>query len=78
MTVLPRPPPAGQVASTTPANARPNAAPCAALIRSPRNSTPTAAALTGSSTVNTPADAAGTCFRPVIQSQTVTMLAAIE
>ena len=33
---------------------------------------------TGSSTVNTPACAAGTCFSPVIHSHTVTTLAAIE
>ena len=45
---------------------------------SPRNITPTAAALIGRSTVNTPAEEAGTCFRPVIQSQTVSMLAEIE
>ena len=37
-----------------------------------------AAALIGNSTVKTPADDACTCFRPVIQSQTVTMLAATE
>ena len=35
-------------------------------------------ALTGSSTVNTPAEDAGTCFNPVIHSHTVTMLAASE
>ena len=68
----------GQVASTTPSIASANAPTCAALKRSPRKNTPMAAALTGSSTVNTPADYAGTCFSPVIQSQTVTMLAAIE
>ena len=38
----------------------------------------TSAALIGSSTVNTPADDAGTCFSPVIHSHTVTMLAASE
>ena len=40
------------------------------------NSTPMVAALIGSITVNTPARAAGTDFRPVIQSQTVQTLAA--
>ncbi len=37
---------------------------------------PTAAAPTGSQTVNTPACAAGTRRRPCIHSQTATMLAA--
>jgi hypothetical protein len=50
---------------------------CIAPKLSPRNSTPTSAALTGSSTVNTPACGAGTCCRPCIHSHTVTMLAAI-
>jgi len=45
-------------------------------MRSPKNTTPTAAAVTGKNTVNTPALEAGTCFKPVIQSHTVTMLAA--
>ena len=39
---------------------------------------PTVAALIGRKTVKTPADDAGTCLTPVIQSQTVSMLAAIE
>jgi len=34
--------------------------------------------VTGRKTVKIPADDAGTCFRPVIQSHTVTTLAAIE
>src|SRR6185369_4668206 len=64
------------VASSTPASARPNATACPAVNRSPRNATPTAAALIGSITVKTPADAALTCLSPVIQSHTVTTLAA--
>jgi hypothetical protein len=40
--------------------------------------TPTAAALMGSSTANTPASLAGMVLRPVIQSQTVQTLAASE
>ena len=67
---------AGQVASTSPARASAKAAACPPPKGSPSTSTPTAAALTGSITVNTPAAAAGTWRRPVIHSHTVTMLAA--
>ncbi len=66
----------GQVASSRPASANPNAATCARPKASPSASTPTSAALTGSITVNTPARDEGTCLRPIIHSHTVTMLAA--
>src|SRR6187200_1069407 len=66
----------GQVASTTPSSASAKATPCTAVRPSPSTATPTTAALTGSSTVNTPACEAGTLRKPVIQSHTVQMLAA--
>ena len=43
-----------------------------------KDMTPTAAALMGSSTANTPASLAGMVLRPVIQSHTVQTLAASE
>ena len=63
---------------TTPASASPKAPAWARLTCSLSTTTPTSAALTGNNTVNTPADEAGTCFSPVIHSQTVATLAAIE
>ena len=68
----------GQVASSSPASDSAKATRCMAPKASPRNSTPTSAALIGSITVNTPACGAGTWRRPCIHSHTVTMLAAIE
>ena len=46
-------------------------------MRSPRKTSPTSAVDTGRNTMKTPALAALTCCRPFIQSQTVTVLAAI-
>ena len=48
------------MAISTPASAMAKAASCSPPRRSPSTTTPTSAALTGSSTVNTPACAAGT------------------
>ena len=66
----------GSVASTRPNRAIPNATTCNGVRRSPMNSTPMAAALIGSITVNTPACEAGTVLSPVIHSHTVHTLAA--
>ena len=66
----------GKVASRTLASAMPNASNCRPENDSPSTSTPTRAALMGNSTVNMPPCAAGTAFRPVIQSQTVHIQAA--
>src|SRR5690606_6317313 len=67
---------AGTVASSSPASAMAKAITCSPLKLSPRNSTPTRAALMGSMTVNTPAREAGTDLSPVIHNHTVHTLAA--
>ena len=64
------------MASSTLARAMAKATSCMPVNASPKNSTPTIAALIGSMTEKTPPCAAGTALSPVIHSQTVHMQAA--
>lgn len=66
----------GKVASSMLARAMAKASSCIFVSVSPKNRTPTSAALTGSMTENTPPCAAGTALSPVIHSHTVHVQAA--